>query len=112
MRLPNAERAIIRPEKLRDYLLSPTHPMNRRKWAFFSSLGYTVSTWRALERALREEHLALDVSEEKLTDWGVLYILAGPLTGRAGQRAVVRSVWIVRHGEERPRFVTAYPANE
>ena len=41
MRLPNAAKAVIPIEKLRDYLTSITHPAGRFKAAFFLSLGYT-----------------------------------------------------------------------
>ncbi|HET7673949.1 MAG TPA: hypothetical protein VFL54_00355 [Gammaproteobacteria bacterium] len=40
MKLPNAGAAVILPEKVRDYLLSPTHPIGRYKAAFFRSQGY------------------------------------------------------------------------
>jgi hypothetical protein len=35
MNLPAADRALIQPEKLRDYLLSTEHPVGRFKAAFF-----------------------------------------------------------------------------
>ena len=41
MKLPFAERAIVEPEKVREYLLSPTHPVGRFKAAFFHALGYS-----------------------------------------------------------------------
>lgn len=41
MALPNAELACIEPEKIRDYLLSPTHPIGRFKaMVFTTALGY------------------------------------------------------------------------
>jgi hypothetical protein len=55
VRLPNAENAVIDPEKLRDYLLSPLHPVGRFKAVFFSSFGYTQENWRQFEADLREE---------------------------------------------------------
>lgn len=45
MKLPERDRAIIDAEKLRDYLLSPSHPVGRFKAAFFASLGYTQANW-------------------------------------------------------------------
>jgi hypothetical protein len=53
VRLPDGERAIIDPEKLRDYVLSRVHPVGRFKAAFFASLGYEIDNWQDLDRALR-----------------------------------------------------------
>lgn len=53
MKLPAAERAGIEPAKIRDYLLSTSHPVGRFKAPFFASLGYTSTNWRRLEEDLR-----------------------------------------------------------
>ncbi len=53
MRLPNAEKAVIDAEKLRDYLLSPSHPVGRFKAVFFASLGYNQGNWQQFETDLR-----------------------------------------------------------
>lgn len=60
LRLPNIENVVIDSEKLRDYLLSPSHPVGRFKAAFFSSLGYTQEDWKQLEADLRRQHLTKD----------------------------------------------------
>jgi hypothetical protein len=44
MKLPNAERAEAPPEKLRDYLLSPSHPVGRFK-ARFGEEAEVVTIW-------------------------------------------------------------------
>lgn len=51
--LPGAERAVIEAAKLRDYLLSPSHPIGRFKAAFFVPLGYSQEAWRTLAADLR-----------------------------------------------------------
>ena len=48
MVLPNADSAFIEPEKVRDYLLSPTHPVGRFKAHYFVALGYRVERWELL----------------------------------------------------------------
>jgi hypothetical protein len=55
--IPNADRAVIEPTKLHDYLLSRTHPIGRFKAAFFQALGYSSEDWRQLEADLRSQHL-------------------------------------------------------
>jgi hypothetical protein len=44
--LLNAGAAIVPSDKLRDYLLSSTHPIGRYKSAVFRSLGYAQDHWR------------------------------------------------------------------
>lgn len=52
MKLPNAGRAVIDPAMLRDYLLSPAHPLGRFKAPFFVALGYAQDQWPQLESDL------------------------------------------------------------
>jgi hypothetical protein len=40
--LPNADRAVIEDAKVRDYLLSATHPIGRFKSVFFVALGFSA----------------------------------------------------------------------
>jgi hypothetical protein len=40
MKLPNADRAFVAQEKIRDYLLNAAHPDNGGKAAFFMALGF------------------------------------------------------------------------
>src|SRR6185437_2433530 len=46
--LPNPERAFVAPDKVRDYLLSRSHPVGRFKAAVFAALGYTQENWETL----------------------------------------------------------------
>lgn len=109
MRLPRAEHAFIDPCKLRDYVLSPEHPVGRFKAAFFAALGFTSWNWEPLERELRR--LAQQEMAEPcgLTAFGQKYLTRGRITGPAGRDATVLAIWIVLKGEEVPRFVTVYP---
>ena len=52
MKLPKAQRAVIAPAKIQNYLLSTSHPIGRFKEPFFASLGYTVANWQKLEQDL------------------------------------------------------------
>lgn len=54
MKLPAAERAVIEPAKIRDYLLSNSHPVGRFKAPFFASLGYASVNWHRLDKDLRD----------------------------------------------------------
>jgi len=52
MKLPNLERAFVRPEKITRYLLSVDHPVGRHKARFFIDFGFSLSFWQQLETAL------------------------------------------------------------
>jgi len=39
------------------------------------------------------------------------YEVHGTITGPEGAKAEIVSVWMVRYGEDYPRFITAYPRN-
>ena len=112
MQIPNADRAIIDPAKLHGYLLSRSHPVGRFKAAFFLALGYSPEDWRRLEADLRSQHLSKDATPEEGTSYGQKYAIRATLVGPSGQSADVVSVWVVRRGEESPRFVTAYPEGD
>lgn len=106
--IPNADEAIIPPEKVRDYLLSVSQPVGKFKAVFFSARGYTATDWQQLEADLR----ALLVYEAELgerTEYGQKYVIRGRITGPAGKRAEIATAWIILEGESRPRLITAYP---
>ncbi len=109
MKLPVAERAVVAPTKIRDYLLSTSHPVGRFKAPFFASLGYTSANWRRLE----EDLLTLAISGEaelgKSSPYGQKYEIHGILSGPSGRSAGVLTVWIILFGGDAPQFVTAYP---
>ena len=112
MRIPNADRAVIDPTKLHGYLLSRNHPVGRFKAAFFLTLGYSPEGWRRLAADLRVQHLPHDATRAEQTRYGQKYAIRATLVGPSGSSAEVVSVWVVRTGEEFPRFLTAYPEGE
>jgi hypothetical protein len=108
MQMPGAERAIVDPFKVRNYLLANDHDVGRHKAKFFESLGYHRTRWGELARALYEYAQQTDAVPADTTAFGTKYIVASPMTGPSGRSAVILSVWIVRRTETFPRLVTAY----
>jgi len=53
VKLPNIDKAVISSDKLRDYLLSRSHPIGRFKSVFFNKLGFSADSWELMEEALR-----------------------------------------------------------
>ena len=109
MKLPNASLAIIDSAKLRDYLLSPAHPVGRFKAPFFAALGYAQEQWQQLEADLRAQNLSQEAQPAAVSPYGQKYEIRAILTGAGGRAAEVVSVWMVLTGEDAPRFVTADP---
>ena len=110
MRVPNADRAVANEQKVKDYLLSSSHPVGRYKARFFRSLGYDQNGWRRLASDLIAL-LANEVSESVEIEYGTKYVVPGQLTGSDGRATDILTVWIILAGEDVPRLVTAYPGN-
>jgi hypothetical protein len=96
MKLPEAQRAVIAAAKIRDYLLSTSHPVGRFKAPFFASLGYTVADWRRLEQDLLVLAGAGEAEPGRESSYGQKYEIRGTLNGPSGKSASVLTVWIVR----------------
>lgn len=108
MKLPNGENAYVPPEKLRDYLLSETHPVGKAKAKFFRSFGFDEANLTVLEQGLKAIADLEEVVEVATTAYGTKYVIDGTLNTPSGQPVRVRTVWIVE-SDQPPRFVTAFP---
>ena len=111
MTLPGAEHAVVEPPTVRDYLLSPAHPVGRFKAQFFYRLGFRQDQWERLRAALLQLALTGEAHEGRPSEHGQKYEVRGILEGPEGAAAVA-TIWAVLNGEESPRLVTAYPVEE
>lgn len=108
MKLPNSERAIVDMAKLRDYCLNTEHKRGRNKARVFAAaLGLTADDAGQLQAALVAAAQNYEATPTEETAYGQLYVLDFLISGPAGQ-AMVRSSWIVRHGEDFPRLTSCY----
>ncbi len=104
MKLPNGDRADL-GSKIEDYALNPWHWEGRHKaWVFESVLGITLTN----REVLREAILSTAENSEEAEPLGnngrgEVYVLRFPLETPRG-RAAVLTVWIVRDGEDFPRW--------
>jgi hypothetical protein len=110
-RIPDIEKAVVSREKLRDYVLSPTHPVGHSKAAWLRGLGYTRAGWRTLGDDLLAQHAHRVVSSVQSTPFGTTFVIVGPLRTPSGRVARVVSVWFLPYAGGRPRFVTMYPGD-
>lgn len=108
MRLPRAEDAVVDIDKLREYCLNPDHRVGANKARVFrSALGLTAAD----AEVLRDELLSAAREKDALAfgdrRFGDQYRIDFDLT-YAGRSAKLRSLWIVRRGEDFPRLTSCY----
>jgi hypothetical protein len=109
MKLPNQEFAYVPKSKLIGYLLSETHAGGRTKAKFFREFGFDESNIDLLEKGLitiAQNHEVVGVAS---SIHGEKYILDGSLYTPINRIVKIRTVWIIDRGQEKPRFITAYP---
>jgi hypothetical protein len=109
VQIPGADRAVVEPAKVRDYLLSREHPIGRFKARVFGSAGYRSDNWQQLQRDLQVIAQSADAVLTRAEAYGQFFEIRGILHGPDGTLPVL-TVWILRTGESFPRFVTAYPS--
>ena len=108
MKLP--QDAIINERKIKEYLLTPRAEDD--KSGFLALAGYSLQTWRELERDLRREVEEGDALLIRTTQYGEMYHIKGQLKGPKGTILDVITVWICLHATGETRFVTLVPDKE
>ena len=112
MKLPNAENAVVAIEKLTDYCLSGDHPRGRHKARVLeAACGITAENADVLMQALVEAAQQGEAIPQFRDEHGQRFIIEWRLTGPTGSAEIV-TAWIVRKGEDFPRFVSAYVRRE
>ncbi len=108
MKIPNADRAIIDIEKLRDYCLSESHPRGKHKArVFVSALGLTTENAIELQESLLSAVISEDAELSENDEYGQRYILDFVMRYK-NKEGTIRSTWIGRRGEETPRLTSCY----
>jgi len=107
-KVPNPENAIVEIRKLRDYCLSPEHPRGKHKARVFASaLGLTAEDSEELRQALLSAAHSEEAAPTEKDEYGQRYMLDFEMSTVVGS-ATVRSGWIVRSGEDFPRFTSCW----
>jgi hypothetical protein len=107
-RLPHGALAVIDIRKIEDYCLNPSHPRGRHKARVFRDvLGLTQEDGAWLRDALLQAAESAEAVPLTTDVWGAQWRIDAQMT-RHGRTVVVRSVWIIRTGEHRPRFVSGW----
>lgn len=109
MLLPNSDRAVVEDAKVRDYVLSASHPVGRFKSVFFTALGFSPDHWQVLRDALLEVARTGDATPGQTSPFGLKFEIRASLRGPSGREAAVLTVWMISIGENFPHLVTAFP---
>ena len=112
MKLPNAEKAVVDIEKLRDYSLNPDHPEGKHKARVFQErLGIGRNDAGMLRQSILEAILTVEATEQLPTAYGRRFVVDFEMQRGQGIilfKAVVRTAWIIRNDEDFPRLTTCF----
>ena len=107
-KLPNAERAEVPLEKLRDYSLNPLHDEGKHKArVFLAAMGFAQADAEELRSLVLDAAQTRDAVPGKLLPHGQMYVLDFPTQGLRGL-VTIRTAWIVTRDTDFPRLVTCY----
>lgn len=109
MKLPYRKSTYIPKAKLTEYLLSETHPVGSSKARFFRGLGFNKTNIDKFTESLLRISQENDVKETRNSLYGINYVIDGKMETPNGGMATITTVWFIKTGQKRPRFVTAYP---
>jgi len=113
MYLPNRHLAFVPREKIVEYLLDLTHKDGGSKARFFLAFGFTIQEWKQMADALIRHGQTYEVGVvDTSSPFGIIYRVLGNLETPDGRSPYVRTVWIIPHGREEPRLLSAYPEKE
>lgn len=107
MKLPFPQTLRVDETKIVDYLLS--HPNGQGKAGFFLGFGFQPGAWTVLAEALRHQARSNPVVATVDSAYGTRYSVDGELQTPSGRRPRVRTVWILEHGSDELRLITAHP---
>ncbi len=112
MKVPHAEKAQVDIRKLREYCLNPSHRIGKNKARVFAAaLSLTLEDADSLRDILLQ---AIQDNEAKIglrDTYGQRYQVDFPL-GWKGNRAIIRSAWIIETEIPYPRLTTCYVLEE
>lgn len=112
MKLPNAARAVVDIEKLRDYSLNPAHPEGKHKArVFLAALGLKADDAERLRKLIREAILIEEATEQRSTFYGRRFIVDFQVKWEEKlvvTLVTVRTAWIIRNDEDFPRLTSCF----
>jgi hypothetical protein len=109
MKLPNAEKAMIAPMKLSEYLLNESHKIGFGKAKFLRAKGFNDDNIERLATELLTLAISGNLTDIQTTQHGTKYTIVGAIQTPIGDSVLMRTVWQIDTGKENSRLITAYP---
>ncbi|MHB8573994.1 MAG: DUF6883 domain-containing protein [Dehalococcoidia bacterium] len=108
--LPNADRATVSVQKLRDYALSAHHPVGVHKARVFAAaLGIRQEDWEFLRSQILDGIRTAPASKAPATAYGERYRVTLQIVGRNGRIMPVTTAWFIpNEGEAIPQLTTIW----
>lgn len=103
MKVPHSEFAFIDENKLSGYCLNQFHPIGRHKARVFQRVE--ISDSAILKELLLEAVCSEEAVLERVNEYGIFYCVSFYYN-----RALIKSIWMIRKEETFPRLVTCYVA--
>lgn len=108
MKVPNADRAIVDIRKITNYCLSHEHPRGKHKARVFQSvLGLTTVHAGEIRDVLLQKVKTVDCAVGVVDEYGTRYVVDFAYA-RFDKKAILRSTWIVKAGEDTPRLTSCF----
>jgi hemerythrin-like domain-containing protein len=106
--LPNYERAVLPIEKLTNYCLNAEHPEGKHKaFVFEKVLGLTLADAQWLKAKILDNLAFYGAKEMEENEFGRKYMVEMAIE-KEGNKANVRTVWIIEKSDLAPRLVSCY----
>jgi hypothetical protein len=102
-------RLVIDSRKFTEYALDPDNPLGRHKALVFEKrLGFSKSNAASLQQQIETLAPNNEAVLQRTDQYGRHYRVDIQVTGPVGQRAFVRTGWIVAPGSDTAHLVTCY----
>ena len=99
----------IDPRKFTEYVLNPEHPRGKHKARMFKRLlGYTKANYEILQAQIEKQILKCDAIAGKADKRGQRYTVDLVIQGLEGQKALVRTGWLVAANSNEAWLTTLY----
>jgi hypothetical protein len=112
VKLPNADRAVVDIEKLREYSLNPNHPEGKHKArVFLAAIGFKAEDAERLRELILEAISTIEAKAQQPTSYGQRFVVDFSVKAEQGlvvTLKTVRSTWIIRNDEDFPRLTSCY----
>ena len=106
--LPNADKAVLEIEKLRDYCLNKSHPVGKHKARVFQSvLGLNSSNAEELKNFILEKIKKSKAILSEIDKYGQRYTV-DIIFSKYGNETVIRTNWIIKIGTNYPSLTSCY----